>query len=457
MREEIEARPSAVLFVGLIFGLVALAFPVVLISAAGFAVWIRPMRGKCLLAGAFLAGLILSPAPAVGLRIGTPVHGDGTVASVPVLYPDAQECEIRIEGYTLLATMPREPGVMLGDWLHVSGIAKPLQSSVPRSPILQTVQGKVALDRVEIVREGPWLCRLADQWRRSFMTFLGRNLASKSADLVDALCFNARSMIDPQTRGQMASSGTVHIVSASGLQVFVFSMFVFMGLRFFPIARWVQLLVLAGVLLVYSLAAGLQPQIVRAAAMTLFGLTAYIVKRDADALSALSLSGIAYLLWRPQEVYGMAFQLSFVTVGCIALFFPRTPVVSAGWKPQLIRVTNDFLMVSAIVVLAVTPLVAYYLGVISVSSVLANIMLCWSLPLIVGAGFFAHAVSIGLPSVGDAIAGHCLSPLANWVYGVLSWLGDGSGTVQVPSFSALWLVAYYGAWLMTYRRRVDQP
>ena len=39
----------------------------------------------------------------------------------------------------------------------------------------------------------------------------------------------------------------------------------------------------------------------------------------------------------------------------------------------------------------------------------------------------------------------------------VDWVGDGVGSVQVPLFSPWWLVAFYGAWLMTYRRSVVQP
>jgi ComEC/Rec2-related protein len=457
MREEVEARSSASLIIGLILGLIGLKFVLAFGGLAGFLIWLRPIRAKILVGSAFVCGLILSPSPPPVLQTSLPIHGVGDVSSVPLLYPDAQVCEVRLNGRILLLTLPRNPGVMLGDKVSISGIVKPTQANLSSRRPTDLAEGRVQMDRVEVVQKGSWVAHFADGWRRSFMEFLDRNLSSKSAKLVDAVCFNSRRMLDRQTKDAMSQSGTVHIVSASGLQVFVLGAMLTMLLRFFPVPKWMQILLLASVLVVYDLAAGLQPQIVRAATMTILGLGAYLARRDPDALSALSVSGILYLLWRPESVFGMAFQLSFVTVACIALFFQRTPPVTHSWKDEVIRLSNEFLKLSAIVVLATAPLVAYYLGVFSVISIFANLMTCWTMPLIVTTAFFAHGLSLGVPSLGDAVATHFLSPLTGWVYGALDLMGDGSGAIQVPHFNALWLVAFYGAWLMTYRRAVVQP
>src|ERR1019366_8180909 len=97
---------------------------------------------------------------------------------------------------------------------------------------------------VEIIEQGSWFAHLADRWRRSFTELMDRNLSAKTAGLVDAMCFNARNMLDVQTRQEMVVSGTVHIISASGLQVFVFGALLAMALRFVPISRSFQISIL---------------------------------------------------------------------------------------------------------------------------------------------------------------------------------------------------------------------
>lgn len=456
MREEIEARPSAILIAGLILGLIALPNSVSFLFLTLLCVWVRPVSGKCFAAGAFVLGLVLCPVQAPKLTSAMPVHAVGLVRSVPSLYPDGQMCEFEVTGERLELTLPREPAVMLGDRVEVSGVAKPL-GVTSNLQAFSGIQGRISSSRFIVVGEGSWIAHLADRWRRSFMAFLGRNLAVEEASMVDAICFNARTMLEPQTRDEMARTGVVHIVSASGLQVFVLGALLSMALRFVPVPRWAQILLLAMVLCLYAVAAGLQPQIVRACVMTLLGLAAYLVRRDPDALSALSLAGFAYLLWRPEAVYQMAFQLSFVTVACLALFFYRSPGKGAERGGDLVRFTKDIVRFSWVMVLATTPLIAYYIGSISVVTVFANLMLCWCLPLVVGTAFVAHCVSLLFVALGDAIASSVLAPMCHWIYAVVGSAGGVTGMVSVPSFSAYWLVAFYGAWLMTYRRRIVQP
>jgi competence protein ComEC len=457
MREEIEARPALLLFIGFVLGLVALPFPVACLFLAGFAFWVRLLPRKWLLVGSFVIGLVLSPVPRKSLVERTIEHGVGVVTAVPILMGDSQRTEVSIEGRTLMATMPLLPSVMLGDHIRVSGVAKPIELTQPRMSAFDRVEGRISLERVEVVSEGSWVAHLADGWRRSFLGFLQRALSTRDANLVDAVCFNGRALIDGATREELVQSGLIHLISASGLQVFVLAYLTAALLRFFPVPRSVGVLILACVLTVYAIGAGLQPQIVRAAFMSVAGIAAFLVGREPDALSALSLSGIAYLLWRPESVYGMSFQISMIVVGSVSLFFRRDRGSPTGNREAVIRFAQEFGRLSWVVLLASTPLVAYYLGVVSLPSVFANLMVCWATPLVVAAAFVAHAVSLVLPTVGEAMANLVLTPLSHWVHGVAGLMGSGWGGVPVPDFNGLWLVIFYGAWSMTYRRRVVQP
>ena len=458
MREELEARPALLLFIGFVLGLVALPFPVACLFLAGFAVWIRLLPRKWILVGSFVAGLLLSPAPRQMLIERTVINGVGVVATVPILTGDSQRAEVSLGGRTLAATMPLLPPVMLGDQIRMSGVAGPIELTQPRVSEFDRVEGRITLERIDVVSDGPWISHIADSWRRSFLGFLQRALSARDASLVDAVCFNGRALLDGGTREELAQSGLIHLISASGLQVFVLGYLVASVVRFLPVPRSVGVLLLACVLTLYAVGAGLQPQIVRAAFMTVVGMAAFLVGREPDAHSALSLAGLGYLLWRPESLYSLSFQLSMIVVGSVALFYRRErETKEKGIRESLIRFAKEFARLSSVVLLASTPLVAYYLGVVSLPSAFANLMVCWATPLLVASAFTSHAVSLLLPVVGEAMAHIVLTPLSHWVYAVSGLMGSGWGAIRVPDFSGLWLVIIYGAWFMTYRRRVVQP
>lgn len=457
MREEIEARPAVILFGALALGVIFRHCPAGLLAAAASCVWLRPWTCRYLLVGAACVGVWLSPDTMPAIFEATPLSVVGTVTSVPSFYPDVQVCEFQTGDRTLLLTLDRKFPVALGDELHVSGEAKPLTSVGGATSALSGVQGRMTPFAVQVISRGPWISRLADSWRRGFGNFMESNLGPKEAALADAVCFNARNLIDLPTREEMAASGTIHILSAAGLQVFVLSAMVTMALRFLPVHRWLAICLLGLLLALYSIAAGLQPQIVRASIMAVLGLSAFVARRDPDPLSALAISGCGYLLWHPEAVFGMAFQVAFVAVGGLCLFYRQSRPGKRSTLGDFVRITNDLSRVSLIVMLSTAPLVAYYLGSISLLSVFANLLLCWSIPLIVGIGFTSYFISLVSATLGSGVAIGCLEPICRLVEGMLGRVGQDAIVIEVPGFSWVWLIAYYGAWLMTFRRRVVQP
>jgi len=457
MREEVEARPLVLLVIGLIIGLIAVAIPFALLALAGFLILVRPLRGRLLLASAFGFGLILSPAPVRPVFESTPIHGIGTVSSVPKLYQSTQVFNVQVNGRTLeLSTRESSPAV-LGDQIRISGVENPVGDVAEGYASAMGIEGRIQLDEIEVVQKGSWVSQLASSWRGSFIDFFDRALPQDSAALVDSVCFNARTMLDRPTQQELKQSGLMHIVTASGLQVFAFGFLVTASLRFFPIPRSIQLLLLGLILCLYSIAAGLNPAIVRASIMSILGLSAFLLKREPDALSALSLAGIGYLLWDPHSIFNAGFQLSFITVACVAFFFKKGRVEPENLKDRVIRVTNEFFRLSMVILLSVLPLSAYYFGAVPLLSMLSNVLVCWCTPLLVVGAFAAYAVSLLLPAVGVEVAVHFLAPLAHWMLNVLGWLGGVGSSVSVPPFSGYWLVAIYGTWAFTYRRRVAQP
>ena len=456
MREELEARPAAILFIGFVLGLVSLPFPIACFFLAGFVIWLRLLPRKWLLVSSFVGGLFFSAPPLQPLVEAIPVHGIGVVSSVPILSAENQRAEVSIGGRTLVASLPYQPPVMLGDELLVSGVAKPSASTEPRFVKAFRSEGSIKLDEAVIVRQGPWIAHLADAWRRSFLEFLNKSLPVKDANLVDAICFNGRELLDVASRDELARSGMIHLISASGLQVFALGYLASLVLRLFPIPRSVGIFALACVLVVYAIGAGLQPQIVRAVFMTIIGMSAYLWRREPDAISALAMSALGYLMWRPESIYSMAFQLSLLVVGAVGLFYHRDRAATLNFKDSMKREVNQMVRLSAVVLLASWPLVAYYLGVISLPSLFGNIAVCWTAPVIVTTAFGGHLFSLIQPSVGQGAASVILPLFTHFIYAVSGWMGSGWGSIQVPDFNGLWLLIYYGAWSMTYRRRVVQ-
>ncbi len=459
MKTEILGRPSLLLCVGMLVGLSMGFHPwnaLILIPLLG---WVPGLERKLGIAACCVLGLVLAPRPTPppGVPDGL-FRAEAIVRSLPNLYARSQRCVVQIGPVWALLVAPREPRLAVGQCLSIEGTLAPLPDpygSWTREEVFARWQ---ALS-VTVVRPAPWPHRLAAAWRDSFVAFTDRTLHPSAAAVVQALCFDVRGMLESSDHEAMRRTGTLHLVSASGLHVLLFAMLLRAVFSLLPIPRLVQLALLAGILVFYALATGLEPPIVRSVLMMLLYLAAPYARREPDLLSALSLSAIAILIWRPQELYSIGFQLSFVTVAALGLFLPsfeaseetrqmfglkrlRHSIVQAGW-------------VSAIATAASAPLLAWAFGSVSFVAILANLLVTGVVPFLMGFSFVLHGLSVLSPSIAAWGMQKGVEPLAGWLLAVVQQLGALPwAATETPPVGTLTLLLLYLFLAMLWRPRV---
>lgn len=452
MIPELRNRPLLVLALGLVIGLTLREyfwhwlFFVALLFLGDF-------RGRCFASVGFLVGLALSPSvPDHGVLERSYVDNYATVVSVPRVSSGFQSCEIELSGHRL--TMLSRVKLSLGDQVRFSGLVKPLREGTERYYLTHGIVGRAEPIRLELVQEGPPFFRAALSVRDSFVRFSHEALPGPTATLVDALCFNVEGGLDPSTKDQLRNTGTIHIISASGLHVLVLAMAFDWLFGFLPIPRGVRLLLLAGFLVLYACAAGLQPAIVRSVLMALIGLSAYLWQREADLLSSLALTAILYLLFVPLAIYDIGFQFSFLTVAAFGLFPFHRPEAAKRAVDFIIGGFREGLRTTVIAFLATAPLVAFYFGFVSVTAIPTNLIMAPAVMLAVIFAMAAFCLSLLWPSGAAILMSGAVDPLVSFIRLPLELFGGLSFSSQLPAFSGYWLVLIYGLMLMFVRQRV---
>lgn len=142
--------------------------------------------------------------------------------------------------------------------------------------------------------------------------------------LVKALVLGLRDELDNEQKDAFVKSGTIHVLAVSGTHVgFIYAMLLFMfgwwgGGAKARISRGVVILL---ALWGYAGLTGACPSVLRATFMfslfTLAGMSA----RRADALNSLFAAALVLLLWDPHMLIEIGFQLSFLAVLGIILFY----------------------------------------------------------------------------------------------------------------------------------------
>ena len=453
MRTFLIHRPLVVSALGLLLGVAAMRSLFASVLLLALLVFMQNLRSAVVCAVAFVLGFVLSPPSPQVLASRQWVDLDATVATVPLLYPTETVAEISIGQTRLMVSAPLGAHLVLGERIHVRGVAKPLSEG---SQYLSNrgIVGRIAPTSISVIGEAPWICRTGEAWRESFSAFCEQWLPPQAAAETEAVCFNVSAALDPSSRQSLTRSGTVHVVSASGLHVGLIALLLFWSLALLPIPRWAQVVILSGVLAVYCVASGLHPPVLRASITAIVLAAAYLFRREPDMISALALAAVIQILWDPRAAFDPGFQISFVVVAAFALFSLRSGEAKRTSRERLLQSVSNGLKGTALATAASAPLAAYSFGTVSFTSIFANLALILVLPVMVVAAMLAHLLSYWIAPLGVGLMVGLVGPLAGWLGLVTDKLGGEWAATSVPAFSGYWLLLAYGLVLLLWRPRV---
>ena len=123
----------------------------------------------------------------------------------------------------------------------------------------------------------------------------------------------------------------------------------------------------------YAILAGFSASIVRAAVMFSVVALAKIVNRQSNIYNSLAVSALLLLVYNPNYLFDVGFQLSFAAVFSIVIFQPFVRKYSYD-KNKIILKTKELLLISLVAQMGVLPLILYYFGQFPLLFLLANLI-----------------------------------------------------------------------------------
>lgn len=453
LRRELSHRPLLGAAFALAIGLAFRHLPWSVLAAIPLLVVAPSLQARVGVIALVAFGMMRAPAPVQSVKDLEFVLGECRVATVPRLVPTGESAILQCEGRRFVASWPLGRGYTYGQHIVMTAVAHPLREGSDGFWLRKGVVGRLDLHQSVALGGGWGPLRWGQQWRDSFRSFTSNTLPESSRKLVDALCFNVEFALDDDLAEDLRRTGTVHIISASGLHVGIFAVFLQGVLSRVPIARSWQIAILLAVLIVYMGAAGMRPPVVRSVVMAAVLLNAYRVRREGDLLSALGLATGLQLMADPWSVFDVGLHLSFMAVLGLGLFVRFDAPSARGFldfvKARSLQVAHASLVAG----LATAPIVAYHFGIVSVISILANLLIT---PLV--------AVIVPLALAGWAVA--WLPPLAVSLMvpvflcaRALEFIVDRLGSlwfaaVAIPAFHPLWVPVLYLGMAGLWRERV---
>jgi hypothetical protein len=257
MAEVLRNRPLLVLAIGFLLGLSLREYPWNAVALIPLLVFVK-IPDRCLaLATGFAVGAVLSPrVPTSGVVRTQYLESPAVVVSIPRLYPNRLSYEVEVQGHRLTVNEPARTDRSMGDRLQMAGLVRPLLEGSEAFALSRGIVGRFQPTRIVTTVQGPSWYRSAAKLRQSFVAFTSSFMSKERATILDALCFNVEGGLTEEFESDLRATGTIHIISASGLHVFILAVVIDWLLSLLPIPRWVRLALLGGLLAFYAAAAG---------------------------------------------------------------------------------------------------------------------------------------------------------------------------------------------------------
>lgn len=276
----------------------------------------------------------------------------------------------------------------------------------------------------------------ASRWIRQKSTALfNQTLPPISASLLLGIVFGAKGDFSDAFPQNLQSAGVLDVIAASGMNVSFFTGAVLFSLgRVF--VRRISLILSIFAVIFYSFLVGFEPSILRASVMAILVFSASFFGRQAFATFVLFLAATLMLLWQPNFLFDVGFQLSVMATLGILLLKPLFEKL-----PRLGLIQED-LTTTLAAQIATLPILLGTFRTIGLLSVLVNILVLWTVPILMMLGSLAVLSGLFIPLVGQGLLLLSLPFLLFFQY-VISFFGSLDLNLELTTFLWQFGVAYY--------------
>lgn len=191
-----------------------------------------------------------------------------------------------------------------------------------------------------------------------------------------ALLLGASDHLDPGTIQAYSASGTLHVLSVSGMHVAL--VYVVLLRLLAPLdkrkgGKWISIAVQLVFLWFYATLTGLCPSVLRSVTMLSVVIAGRAFNKNAHILNSLAASALILLFADPLMLFDIGFQLSYLAVAGIVMLQPKLEEL---WQPEFWLTKQIWTLISVTIVAQVFtfPLGLYYFKQFPTYFLLSNLV-----------------------------------------------------------------------------------
>ncbi|MBP5199521.1 MAG: DNA internalization-related competence protein ComEC/Rec2 [Schwartzia sp.] len=350
---------------------------------------------------------------------GKTVRASGVLHEAPQITPTPEGVRVRYRidvrraeekdakgGVYIFATVKSEEEVTarVGDFvsaegrvLKIRGYKNPGMLDMERLMRARGVTARMHAGKagIEIAPGTGGFLRSVEDVRAHYRAKMREAMPEADAAAVFAMVFGGYEGLRPELVEAFTATGLVHILSVSGSHITLLAGLVAWLASAFSLRRGVAAVFVAAAAFGYAALSGFVAPAVRAAIMG--GLTFFALAngREYDGRRILAVTALLMLFVSPLLLYDVSFQLSFASTAGLLCLSPR--LRECGLFAALPRVLRDGFALTLGAQLATLPICAWYFHAVSLSSLVANLLVVPILELLMVAALFAGLLALVLP------------------------------------------------------------
>lgn len=232
---------------------------------------------------------------------------------------------------------------------------------------------------------------IGDYFEKILVKFIS---SERELNMIKAMLLGRREEITPEMEYVYASSGTAHVLAVSGLHVGIIYL-IFSSVFKFLKRRKLNLIyygVNLSAIWSFAFITGMSPSVQRAATMLSFIIIAELTKRKSNIYNTILVSAFFMLLYDPNLIFSVSFQLSYAAVFGIVFVYKRIyrlvyikyKVLNFFWKITVISLAAQ---------IATFPITIYYFKQFPVLFPVTNLLAIPTSSVLIIGGFLLFITS----------------------------------------------------------------
>ncbi|WP_256011542.1 ComEC/Rec2 family competence protein [Desertivirga xinjiangensis] len=220
---------------------------------------------------------------------------------------------------------------------------------------------------------------------RGFQQFIP---GADAAALASTLILGYRAELSAETISAYSKTGTMHVLSVSGMHVALVFFVLNQSLWFMDKRRWLKILrafLIVVLIWFYTLVSGFSPSVCRAAVMISFLIIGKPFNRRINSYNLICISAFLLLVYNPYFLVDAGFQLSYLAVLGLIYLYPK---IYRLWylKNWISDKIWDYVSLSIAAQASTAPLSLLYFHQFPVYFLLSNLLIVLPVSLIMYAG-----------------------------------------------------------------------